>query len=52
MVRMAQVPDVQVEIIKNEQHPAGVSEPGVPPFRLHYVMRFIMPAEDALDGCL
>ena len=32
LARMGQVPVVNVDIIKSDQHPAGVGEPGVPPF--------------------
>jgi isoquinoline 1-oxidoreductase beta subunit len=50
MARMGQVPDVQVDIIQNQHLPAGVGEPGVPPFsRRHYVMLFLMLQEKGID---
>ncbi len=32
LARMGQVPDINVHIVKSEHRPAGVGEPGVPPF--------------------
>ncbi len=32
LARMSQVPEIDVDIIKSEHRPAGVGEPGVPPF--------------------
>jgi len=32
LARMGQVPEINVDIIKSEHPPAGVGEPGVPPF--------------------
>jgi isoquinoline 1-oxidoreductase beta subunit len=32
MARMSQIPNIDVHIVKSEEPPAGVGEPGVPPF--------------------